>query len=44
MFAGKKVTLGHLVISEDAGGNYSEQWKMAFARPGYQVTKWQAFE
>lgn len=41
---GKKTTVGHFVIGADVGGTYGEQWKQALAKPGQQITKWQAFE
>lgn len=41
---GKKTTVGHFVIGPDVGGTYGEQWKQALAKPGQQITKWQAFE
>lgn len=41
---GKKVTVGHFVIGLDVGGTYGDQWKQAFAKPGQEVLKWQAFE
>ncbi|XP_011862456.1 PREDICTED: uncharacterized protein LOC105559053 isoform X2 [Vollenhovia emeryi] len=41
---GKKTPVGHFVIGPDVGGNYGEQWKQALAKPGQQITKWQAFE
>jgi len=42
--SGKKVPVGHFVIGPDVGGTYGEQWKQALAKPGQQITKWQAFE
>ncbi|KAL6267554.1 hypothetical protein P5V15_000629 [Pogonomyrmex californicus] len=41
---GKKTPVGHFVIGPDVGGTYGEQWKQALAKPGQQITKWQAFE
>ncbi|KYN16871.1 PREDICTED: uncharacterized protein LOC108763836 [Trachymyrmex cornetzi] len=41
---GKKTPVGHFVIGPDVGGAYGEQWKQALAKPGQQITKWQAFE
>nr|XP_033340719.1 uncharacterized protein LOC117228823 [Megalopta genalis]XP_033340720.1 uncharacterized protein LOC117228823 [Megalopta genalis]XP_033340721.1 uncharacterized protein LOC117228823 [Megalopta genalis]XP_033340722.1 uncharacterized protein LOC117228823 [Megalopta genalis]XP_033340723.1 uncharacterized protein LOC117228823 [Megalopta genalis] len=41
---GKKTTVGHFVIGPDVAGPYGEQWKQALAKPGQQITKWQAFE
>ncbi|EZA56955.1 hypothetical protein DMN91_011547 [Ooceraea biroi] len=41
---GKKSPVGHFVIGSDVGGTYGEQWKQALAKPGQQITKWQAFE
>ncbi|XP_076639149.1 uncharacterized protein LOC143351494 [Colletes latitarsis] len=41
---GKKTTVGHFVIGPDVAGPYGEHWKQALAKPGQQVTKWQAFE
>ncbi|XP_012230026.1 uncharacterized protein [Linepithema humile] len=41
---GKKIPVGHFVIGPDVGGTYGEQWKQALAKPGQQITKWQAFE
>lgn len=41
---GKKTTVGHFAIGPDIGGPYGEQWKQALAKPGQQITKWQAFE
>ncbi|KAK2587781.1 hypothetical protein KPH14_003886 [Odynerus spinipes] len=41
---GKKTTVGHFAIGPDVGGPYGEQWKQALAKPGQQITKWQAFE
>ncbi|KYM78969.1 hypothetical protein ALC53_10523 [Atta colombica] len=41
---GKKIPVGHFVIGPDVGGAYGEQWKQALAKPGQQITKWQAFE
>jgi len=41
---GKKTSVGHFVIGPDVGGSYGEQWKQALAKPGQQITKWQAFE
>lgn len=41
---GKKTTVGHFVIGPDVTGSYGEQWKQALAKPGQQVTKWQAFQ
>ncbi|EFN83876.1 uncharacterized protein LOC105183752 isoform X1 [Harpegnathos saltator] len=41
---GKKTPVGHFVIGPDVGGTYGEQWRQALAKPGQQITKWQAFE
>ncbi|XP_077272306.1 uncharacterized protein LOC143902924 isoform X1 [Temnothorax americanus] len=41
---GKKTPVGHFVIGPDVGGTYGEHWKQALAKPGQQITKWQAFE
>lgn len=41
---GKKTTVGHFVIGPDVAGQYGEQWKLALAKPGQQITKWQSFE
>ncbi|XP_020279755.1 uncharacterized protein LOC109852729 [Pseudomyrmex gracilis] len=41
---GKKTPVGHFVIGPEVGGTYGEQWKQALAKPGQQITKWQAFE
>lgn len=44
MSLGKKTPVGHFVIGPDVGGAYGEQWKQALAKPGQEITKWQAFE
>lgn len=41
---GKKTTVGHFVIGPDVAGQYGEQWKLALAKPGQQIMKWQSFE
>lgn len=41
---GKKTPVGHFVLGPDIGGAYGEQWKQALAKPGQEITKWQAFE
>ncbi|XP_029159957.1 uncharacterized protein LOC114931964 [Nylanderia fulva] len=41
---GKKTPVGHFVLGPDVGGTYGEQWKQALAKPGQEITKWQAFE
>lgn len=41
---GKKTPVGHFVLGPDVGGAYGEQWKQALAKPGQEITKWQAFE
>ncbi|CAL1676239.1 unnamed protein product [Lasius platythorax] len=41
---GKKTPVGHFVLGPDVGGAYGEQWKQALAKPGQEITKWQAFQ
>lgn len=41
---GKKTPVGHFVLGPDVDGAYGEQWKQALAKPGQEITKWQAFE